>query len=335
MPGRARADDGHRLPALAARCGGWGTTQPSSQARLMIEFSICLIVTASPSRISSTQAASHGAGHSRPVNSGKLLVACSWRDRVLEAVAVDEVVPVGDQVAERAAVVAEGHAAVHAAGALLAQLLDRPLQLELAVVVRRAQPGPAVGCPWRSICRKPPSLPIRRRPPPTASSGRSRRQRRRWRAARRERLLLGPFAQHALVVVGHHLHEGAAADQLLPLAPSTPRGDRRVGALLVLLDHRPQLDRVGLGEGSRSRPCPCCSALAKAPVLVEHVGDAAAHARRRSCARSARARRRGRRSCTRSRGRRRPPRPSTRPELRTAKRSPASPRKKARPAVAP
>ena len=44
----------------------------------MIETSICLIDTASPSRISSTHAASQGAGHSRPVNSGKLLVACSW-----------------------------------------------------------------------------------------------------------------------------------------------------------------------------------------------------------------------------------------------------------------
>src|SRR3954470_8082673 len=43
----------------------------------MIATSICLIDTASPSRISSTHAASHGAGHSRPVNSGKLLVACS------------------------------------------------------------------------------------------------------------------------------------------------------------------------------------------------------------------------------------------------------------------
>ena len=58
--------------------GGRGTTQPSSKARLMIETSICLIVTASPSRISSTQAASHGAGQSLPVNSGKLFVACSW-----------------------------------------------------------------------------------------------------------------------------------------------------------------------------------------------------------------------------------------------------------------
>ncbi len=61
-----------------SRRGGRGSTQPSCHARLMIEFSICLIVTASPSRISSTQAASHGAGHRRPVNSGKLLVACSW-----------------------------------------------------------------------------------------------------------------------------------------------------------------------------------------------------------------------------------------------------------------
>ena len=63
----------------------------------------------------STHAASHGAGHSRPVNSGKLLVACSRSIAVAPVVAVDEVVPVGDQVAERAAVVAERDAAVHAA----------------------------------------------------------------------------------------------------------------------------------------------------------------------------------------------------------------------------
>ena len=57
--------------------GGCGTTQPSSQARLMIASSICLIVTASPSRISSTHAASQGAGQSLPVKSGKLFVRCS------------------------------------------------------------------------------------------------------------------------------------------------------------------------------------------------------------------------------------------------------------------
>ena len=133
---------GHARPArtrrprptgrFRGRGRGCGATQPSSQARLMIAFSICLIVTASPSRISSTHAASHGAGHSRPVNSGKLLVACSCAIASSEAVAVDEVVPVRDQVAQRAAVVAEGHPAVHAAGALLAQLRLRPREQELA-----------------------------------------------------------------------------------------------------------------------------------------------------------------------------------------------------------
>ena len=41
----------------------------------MIDTSTCLMVTGSE-LMPSTQADSHGAGHSRPVNSGKLLVAC-------------------------------------------------------------------------------------------------------------------------------------------------------------------------------------------------------------------------------------------------------------------
>ena len=43
----------------------------------MIAHSICLIITGS-SLMSRTQADSQGAGQIRPVNSGKLLVACSW-----------------------------------------------------------------------------------------------------------------------------------------------------------------------------------------------------------------------------------------------------------------
>ena len=53
---------------------------PIAQAWSAMVFSIRLIVTLPPVRsspIDSTHAASHGAGHSRPVNSGKLLVACS------------------------------------------------------------------------------------------------------------------------------------------------------------------------------------------------------------------------------------------------------------------
>jgi hypothetical protein len=56
------------------RAGGRGAIQPSSKARWTIAYSICLIITGSSS-IASTHADSHGAGHIRPVNSGKLLVA--------------------------------------------------------------------------------------------------------------------------------------------------------------------------------------------------------------------------------------------------------------------
>ena len=60
------------------RCAGWrGTIQPSSKPRWTIAYSICLIITGSSS-IARTHADSHGAGQIRPVNSGKLLVACSW-----------------------------------------------------------------------------------------------------------------------------------------------------------------------------------------------------------------------------------------------------------------
>ncbi len=53
-----------------------GTTRRSSHALSMIATSTFLIVTGSR-EMPTTQAVSHGAGHSRPVNSGKLFVACS------------------------------------------------------------------------------------------------------------------------------------------------------------------------------------------------------------------------------------------------------------------
>ena len=55
--------------------GGSGSTQPSSQPRSMISFSMFLIVTGG-SLMPSTHEPSHGAGQTRPVNSGKLLVMC-------------------------------------------------------------------------------------------------------------------------------------------------------------------------------------------------------------------------------------------------------------------
>jgi len=75
-------------------------------------------------------------GAEAPGEVGEVVGGVQLRDRLAPAVAVDEVVPVGDQVAQRAAVVTEGHAAVHAAGALLAQLRLGAHHHELAVVAR-------------------------------------------------------------------------------------------------------------------------------------------------------------------------------------------------------
>jgi len=58
--------------------GGSGRIQPSLNACSMTVFSICLMVTGG-SLMPSTHDASQGAGQMRPVNSGKLLVACKAR----------------------------------------------------------------------------------------------------------------------------------------------------------------------------------------------------------------------------------------------------------------
>ncbi len=58
------------------RSGICGVTSPVSHALSMMETSTFLMVTGAW-LMPRTHADSHGAGHSRPVNSGKLLVACS------------------------------------------------------------------------------------------------------------------------------------------------------------------------------------------------------------------------------------------------------------------
>ena len=71
-----------RLPVRTG--GGCGVTQPSANARSTIPLSMSLIVTGG-SLMPSVQLPSHGAGHTRPVNSGKLFVfasrmyaSCHW-----------------------------------------------------------------------------------------------------------------------------------------------------------------------------------------------------------------------------------------------------------------
>jgi hypothetical protein len=57
------------------RSGASGLTSPEPNASSIVRSSTCLMVTAS-ALIATTQAVSHGAGQRRPVNSGKLFVAC-------------------------------------------------------------------------------------------------------------------------------------------------------------------------------------------------------------------------------------------------------------------
>ena len=290
----------------------------------MIASSICLIVTASPSRISSTQAASHGAGHRRPVNSGKLLVACSCAIASSPAVAVDEVVPVGDQVAERAAVVAERHAAVHAARALLAQLLVGRGEHELAVVVRalaRVPLGDAVALDLQEAAElahqaataggavsgeEPPARsrpPVRaaracsrgaspsrtRRAPAAPPTRRARAPRRASRCARRAPRSARAARSHrpALgVFEADHAHVAALARSSRPR-----RARRRSPPLMPAAKLRP------VGPSTTTRP----------PVMYSQpwspTPSTTAHARRSCARRSARPRGRGRRPGRRSRRR--------------------------------
>src|ERR1035438_4454482 len=83
----------------------------------------------------------------------------------------DEVIPVGNQVPQRTAVVAERHPAVHATGALLAQLLHRPREQELAVVARPLHRVP-LGKVVTLDLQEAPELAHQAPVSPTASSGR-------------------------------------------------------------------------------------------------------------------------------------------------------------------
>ena len=65
---------------------------------------------------------------------GEVVRSVELLERLLPTVAIDEVVPVGDEVPDRTAVMTERDAALHAAGGLLAQLDERQRADELAEV---------------------------------------------------------------------------------------------------------------------------------------------------------------------------------------------------------
>ena len=119
--------------------GGSGAIQPSSQARETIASSICLIVTAFDSSIARR-------GAEAPGELREVVRAMQLPDRLVPAVAIDEVVPVRDEISQRAAVMAERHAALHATRALLAQLDEGQRTDELEVVA-----DPLRGRPLRRL----------------------------------------------------------------------------------------------------------------------------------------------------------------------------------------
>ena len=125
----------------------------------MMFFSISLIVTGSLLMLR-TQASSHGAGTDAAGELGKIVGRMQAIDRLAPASAINQIVPVGNDVAERAALVAEGDAAIHAARALRAQLVLGHLEIVLAPVLAGARSTGRRGGVSRSISMKPVILPI-------------------------------------------------------------------------------------------------------------------------------------------------------------------------------
>ena len=209
-PGRAGADDRDALAGLAL---GRPRRDPaaSPSALSTIACSIDLMPTGS-SLMLSVHASSHGAGQMRPVNSGKLLVECSVSIALLPVLLVDEVVPVRNDVVDRAAAHAERRAAVHAARALDPGLLVGQARDELAPVLhallrrlvrlRRAARTPETG----DLAHDLRTLRVRERAPPDCG-GRVALAAADYAAIRSAR---GELGQRAAVFFREHLDEARA-----------------------------------------------------------------------------------------------------------------------------
>ncbi len=210
--------------------------------------------------------------------------------RALPLAPVDEVVPVRDQVAEGTAAVAERHAAVHAAGALAARLVVRPLEVELVVVARRAPwMGAARWCLARSVLESGGLTqvlsPLVRHAPASAAS-----------------LTALTLGQDALVISRHNLDE--ARQHLVPVVQDAGSVGA-AGDFAVLFQQAAQV----VPRPHRARRVSSSTMLRVAQARGTCPPRPRRRPRRRSCrprscVRWVRGRRRGRRSCTRSRGRR-------------------------------
>ena len=103
-------------------------------------FSFCLIVTGG------SVDAEHARGFARRGTDatgefGEIVGGVQLADGVFPAAAIDEIVPVGDEVADGTSRLAEGDAAIHAARALLADLVFGKILINLEPVVHALEHG--------------------------------------------------------------------------------------------------------------------------------------------------------------------------------------------------
>src|SRR2546421_1053112 len=252
-----------RLPVRAA--GGSGATQPSSKARSTMVTSTALIVTGS-SLMPSTHEPSHGAGHRRPVNSGKLFVACrrsiasrQW-SRYTRSFQSGMILPSGQPWWQNGMPQSMQRAACFLSS-------SEGKGRETSFQSRSRSATGRVGHFLRPISRKPVTLPT------GLPAGAPDQLGERGLAP----LGLGPGLgqQHALVVLRHDAHEA----RLLP-APvvEDPCGIGRARVLDVAADQvAHEGDLVGLLERAELDH-PQVAAALEIAVDVADVGDAARHA---------------------------------------------------------
>src|ERR1700687_4061943 len=141
--GRARSDDGD----LLARAGGRGVRDHPAFVEGVVDDADLDLLDRDRVVVDTEHAgALAGGGAEAARELGEVVRRVDAVDGLAPAVPVDEVVPVGDQVAERAALVAEGDAAVHAARALLLELVRLEGQVDLLPVVDALDDGTPLGC---------------------------------------------------------------------------------------------------------------------------------------------------------------------------------------------
>jgi hypothetical protein len=132
--GGAGADDGDGLPALLAR---WARLDPVLAPGAVGDRLLDLLDRDGVAFADLEHAGRFARCGAEPARElGEVVRRVKLLDRGLPALPVDEIVPIGYEVAERTAVVAEGHAAIHAARALRAQLVVWQRCEELAVIAR-------------------------------------------------------------------------------------------------------------------------------------------------------------------------------------------------------